>query len=123
MRVLYVFYLCCTIELITYLSICCVEYTNNNLLFVYFIHVVIILTPSGVTSGGAKLSEPVLKFFTDIGIPVLEGYGLTETCKTVVYRYAHIVCMLISVYILFAVHINIFIALIRVQYTCALYAL
>ena len=48
---------------------------------------VIILTPSGVTSGGAKLSEPVLKFFTDIGIPVLEGYGLTETCKTaVVYR-------------------------------------
>ena len=30
-------------------------------------------------SGGAAVSLPVLQFFEDIGIPIAEGYGLTET--------------------------------------------
>lgn len=32
-------------------------------------------------SGGAGVSMPVLQFFEDIGIPIIEGYGLTETCE------------------------------------------
>ena len=36
----------------------------------------------GMTSGGAKLGDKVIRFFTDTGILVLEGYGLTETCTS-----------------------------------------
>jgi long-chain acyl-CoA synthetase len=34
-------------------------------------------------SGGAALSLPVLQFFEDINIPIVEGYGLTETSPIV----------------------------------------
>ena len=30
-------------------------------------------------AGGAAVNLPVLHFFEDIGIPIMEGYGLTET--------------------------------------------
>lgn len=33
-------------------------------------------------AGGAATSLPVLQFFEDIGIPICEGYGLTETCES-----------------------------------------
>lgn len=36
-------------------------------------------------SGGAGVSLPVLHFFEDIGIPICEGYGLTETCKFILF--------------------------------------
>jgi long-chain acyl-CoA synthetase len=34
-----------------------------------------------MNSGGAAVGPQVLHFFEDIGIPICEGYGLTETCK------------------------------------------
>lgn len=40
----------------------------------------------GSVSGGGALPEYVDKFFNYIGIPVLEGYGLTETCPVVAVR-------------------------------------
>ncbi|KAJ1429627.1 hypothetical protein B484DRAFT_59004 [Ochromonadaceae sp. CCMP2298] len=36
-----------------------------------------------VVAGGAATSLPVLQFFEDIGIPIIEGYGLTETSPIV----------------------------------------
>lgn len=34
-------------------------------------------------SGGAPISESLVSFFEACGIPILEGYGLTETCAAV----------------------------------------
>lgn len=36
-----------------------------------------------MTSGGAATGLPVLEFFEDIGVPICEGYGLTETAPCV----------------------------------------
>ncbi len=32
-------------------------------------------------SGGAAVNVKVMQFFEDVGFPICEGYGLTETCK------------------------------------------
>jgi len=40
----------------------------------------------GTISGGGALPPHVDAFFNDIGIPVLEGYGLTETCPVLAVR-------------------------------------
>ena len=36
-----------------------------------------------MAAGGAATSLPVLQFFEDIGVPIMEGYGLTETSPMV----------------------------------------
>eukprot|EP01039_Chlorochromonas_danica_P004035 gene4035-4413_t len=36
-----------------------------------------------MTNGGAKLDPLVMRFFEDIGIPITDGYGLTETSPVV----------------------------------------
>ncbi len=40
----------------------------------------------GTISGGGALPPHVDNFFNDIGIPVLEGYGLTESCPVLAVR-------------------------------------
>jgi long-chain acyl-CoA synthetase len=40
----------------------------------------------GTISGGGALPPHVDSFFNDIGIPVLEGYGLTESCPVLAVR-------------------------------------
>lgn len=40
----------------------------------------------GSVSGGGALPEHIDLFFNNIGIPVLEGYGLTETCPVLSVR-------------------------------------
>jgi long-chain acyl-CoA synthetase len=40
----------------------------------------------GTISGGGALPPHVDAFFNDIGIPVFEGYGLTETCPVLAVR-------------------------------------
>jgi len=40
----------------------------------------------GTISGGGALPPHVDTFFNDIGIPVLEGYGLTESCPVLAVR-------------------------------------
>ena len=40
----------------------------------------------GTISGGGALPHHVDAFFNDIGIPVLEGYGLTESCPVLAVR-------------------------------------
>ena len=40
----------------------------------------------GTISGGGALPPHVDEFFNDIGIPVLEGYGLTESCPVLAAR-------------------------------------
>ena len=36
-----------------------------------------------MASGGAAVNIKVLEFFEDIGIPICEGYGLTETAPVI----------------------------------------
>jgi long-chain acyl-CoA synthetase len=40
----------------------------------------------GTISGGGALPPHVDEFFNDIGLPVLEGYGLTESCPVLAVR-------------------------------------
>lgn len=40
----------------------------------------------GSVSGGGALPQHVDEFFNNIGIPVLEGYGMTETCPVLAVR-------------------------------------
>ncbi len=40
----------------------------------------------GTVSGGGALPQHVDEFFNTIGIPVLEGYGMTETCPVLAVR-------------------------------------
>lgn len=43
-----------------------------------------------VLSGGAALNPHLYHFFLDIGVPVFEGWGLTEACPITVNRLGHV---------------------------------
>jgi long-chain acyl-CoA synthetase len=55
-----------------------------------------------LASGGSALSIPVLQFFEDIGLPIIEGYGLTETspvvsCGTNTWEHRKLGCVGVAV--------------------------
>ncbi len=59
---------------------------NTGRLFFFFIHMKTGFQLRFITSGGAKLSEDVMKNLEALGFTVIEGYGLTETSPIVTFN-------------------------------------